>query len=304
MRLIFAAVSIRTLFGSATNDLLKGLIVPKALNLPELKAKANEIRKHIIRMTTEAGSGHPSSSLSATDVVTALYFGGFMEYDPGNPADPARDRFILSKGHACPVLYSAMAEAGYFSVESIMTLRKLGSPWEGHPNMKRLPGIEASTGSLGQGLSIGIGHALAGKMDNGKYRVYVMLGDGESGEGQVWEAFASADKYKLDNLTAIIDRNGYQQTGATKDVLDLRDLAAKISSFGWHVQTINGNAMEEVVDALSAVRDVTGQPTAIVAETRKGFGILPVLETTGDVNFHGKPLPEDLAEKALAHLSS
>ncbi|REJ76741.1 MAG: transketolase [Planctomycetota bacterium] len=277
--------------------------MPKALNLAELKAKANEIRKLIIRITTEAGSGHPTSSLSATDVVTALYFGGFMKYDPANPKDPGRDRFILSKGHACPVLYSAMAEAGYFSVDDIMTLRKLGSPWEGHPNMKRLPGIEASTGSLGQGLSIGIGHALAGRMDNAGYHVYVMLGDGESGEGQVWEAFAAADKYKLGNLTAIIDRNGYQQTGATEDVLDLGDLAGKINSFGWHVQTIDGNQMEEVVDALGAARDVKDQPTAIVANTRKGYGILPVLETTGDLNFHGKPLPEDLAEKALAHLS-
>lgn len=277
--------------------------MPKAPDVEQLKAKANEIRKLIIRITTEAGSGHPSSSLSATDVVTALYFGGFMSYDPKKPDDPDRDRFILSKGHACPVLYSAMAEAGYFPVDEIMTLRKLGSPYEGHPNMRRLPGIEASTGSLGQGLSIGVGHALAGKMDKRKYHVFVMLGDGEMGEGQVWEAFASADKYKLGNLTAIVDRNGYQQTGSTKEVLDLADMAAKIESFGWHVQRINGNDMEQVVKALQAAKKVTDKPTAIVADTKKGFGILPILETTGDVNFHGKPLPKDLAEKALAHLS-
>jgi transketolase len=276
--------------------------VPEALNLEQLKTKANEIRKHIVRITTEAGSGHPSSSLSATDVVTALFFGGFMRYDPTNPTDPDRDRFILSKGHACPVLYSAMAEAGYFPVSEIMTLRKLGSPYEGHPNMKRLPGIEASTGSLGQGLSIGVGHALAGKLDKRSYHVYVVLGDGEMGEGQVWEAFASACKYRLGNLTAIIDRNGYQQTGATKDVLDLGDLAAKIAAFGWHVQTIQGNRMEEVVPALKMARGVTDRPTAIVAETKKGFGILPVLEEAGDTNFHGKPLTKELAEKALALL--
>ncbi len=271
-------------------------------SLDQLKAKANDIRKVIIRITTEAGSGHPSSSLSATDVVTALYFGGYLRFDVNEPAAPTRDRFIMSKGHACPVLYAAMSAAGYFTFEEIMTLRKLGSPWEGHPNMRRLPGIEASTGSLGQGLSIGVGHALAAKMDQRDYRVYVMLGDGEMGEGQVWEALATAKKYKLGNLTAIIDQNGYQQTGATKDVLDLTEFQPKLESFGWHVQTINGNDMAEVVAALDAAQKVKDQPTAIVSKTRKGFGILPVLETTGDLNFHGKPLPKDLAEKALALL--
>jgi transketolase len=226
-----------------------------------------------------------------------------MRYDVSRPEDPGRDRFILSKGHACPVLYSAMAEAGYFSVEDIMTLRKLGSPWEGHPNMKRLPGIEASTGSLGQGLSIGVGHALAGRLDNRDYQVFVMLGDGEVDEGQVWEAFATACKYRLGNLTAIVDRNGYQQTGPTQEVLDLGDIPAKIASFGWHVQSINGNSMEEVVAALTTAREVTDQPTAVVANTKKGYGILDVLEEAGDTNFHGKPLPPEMAEKALALLS-
>jgi len=278
--------------------------VSKALSVEELKSKANDIRMQIVRITTAAASGHPSSSLSATDVVTALYFGGFMKYDPQQPHDPDRDRFILSKGHACPVLYSAMAYAGYFPLEETMTLRKLGSPYEGHPNLRRLPGIEASTGSLGQGLSIGIGHALAGKLDKRPYHVYVVLGDGEMGEGQVWEALATAHKYQLGNLTAIVDRNGYQQTGATKDVLDMGDMAGKIASFGWHVQTINGNRMEEVVPALTAARSVKDQPTAIVANTKKGFGILPVLETTGDLNYHGKPLSKELAEKALALLAA
>lgn len=273
-----------------------------ALSVPQLQAKAKEIRKEIIRITTEAGSGHPSSSLSATDVVTALYFGGFMKYDPAQPHNPDRDRFILSKGHACPVLYAAMSQAGYFSFEKIMTLRKLGSPWEGHPNMRRLPGIEASTGSLGQGLSIGVGHALAARMDGRSYHTYVMLGDGEMGEGQVWEAIATAHKYQLGNLTAIIDQNGYQQTGATRDVLDLTEFQPKLEAFGWHVQTINGNDMPSVVAGLEAARKVQDRPTAIVAKTKKGFGILPILETTGDLNFHGKPLPRELAEKAIAHL--
>ncbi|MCA9023646.1 MAG: transketolase [Planctomycetaceae bacterium] len=269
------------------------------LSLDDLKKKATQIRELIIRITTEAGSGHPSSSLSATEVVTALYFGGFMKYDPKNPSSPDRDRFILSKGHACPVLYSAMAEAGYFTTDDIMTLRKLGSPWEGHPNMRRLPGIEASTGSLGQGLSIGIGHALAGKMDGRNYQTYVMLGDGEMGEGQVWEAIAAAEKYALNNLTAIIDRNGYQQTGATKEVLDLTEFQPKIEAFGWHVQTINGNDMGEVVAALKTARGVNDKPTCIVSKTQKGYPVVPLLEAEGDPNYHGKPFSPELAKKAL-----
>lgn len=270
------------------------------LSLDELKDKATAIRRNIIKITTEAGSGHPSSSLSAVEVVTALYFGGFLRHNKANPRDPKRDRFILSKGHAVPVLYAALCEAGYYSFEQIMTLRKLGSPFEGHPNMKRLDTIEASTGSLGQGLSLGVGHALATRLDGLDARTYVMLGDGEMGEGQVWEAVAAAAKYKLSNLTAIVDQNGYQQTGATKDVLDLTPFAPKFEAFGWHAITIDGNAMEMVVEAFKAAQKVTDRPTVIVAQTKKGFGILPVLETTGDVNYHGKPLSRELAEKALA----
>ncbi len=277
-----------------------------ALQLPldELKEKARTIRKLIIRITTEAGSGHPSSSLSATDMVTALYFGGYLRLDPETPDDPGRDRFVLSKGHAVPVLYAAMAERGFFSTEEIMTLRKLGSPFEGHPNMKRLKGIEASTGSLGQGLSIGVGQALAARLDKRDSQVYVMIGDGEMGEGQVWEAIATAQKYKLGNLTAIIDQNGYQQTGATKDVLDLKPFQSKLEAFGWHAQTVNGNDMSSVVSALKTAAGVTDRPKCIVSETKKGFGILPILETTGDVNYHGKPLSPDLAKKALEFLST
>jgi len=271
-------------------------------SIEELEDKARVLRRHIIEMTTEAGSGHPTSSLSATEVVTAIYFGGFLNYNAAEPGWAERDRFIMSKGHAVPALYAAMAEAGYFPVEDLATLRKLGSPLEGHPNVRRLAGIEASTGSLGQGLSIGLGQALACRIDGYDSRVFVVLGDGEMGEGQVWEAIATAHKYQVGKLTAIIDQNGYQQTGATSDVLDLTPFAPKIESFGWHVQTVNGNDMGEVVAALETAVGITDRPTAIVAETQKGFGILPVLEEAGDMNFHGQALSAEVAEKALAHL--
>lgn len=272
-------------------------------DLAKLEATAKEIRRKIIKITTEAGSGHPSSSMSATEVVTALYFGDFLRHDKNNPRDPKRDRFILSKGHAVPVLYSALCEAGYFTFDQIMTLRKLGSPFEGHPNMAKLDCIEASTGSLGQGLSLGVGHALACRLDGYDAHTYVMSGDGEMGEGQMWEAIASASKYKLSNLTLIIDQNGYQQTGSHAEVLDLRPFDAKLKAFGWETLVINGNSMGEVVDALGKLKSIKDRPTCIVSQTKKGFGILPILETTGDLNYHGKPLSKELAEKALAYLA-
>jgi transketolase len=235
-------------------------------------------------------------------MVAGIYFGGFLRVDPSRPDDPDRDRFILSKGHAVPVLYAAMAERGFFSVEDTMTLRKLGSPFEGHPNLKRMPGLEASTGSLGQGLSIGVGQALGLRLDGRDSRVFVMIGDGEMGEGQVWEAIASAAKYQLGNLVAIIDQNGFQQTGATKDVLDLKPFADKFAPFGWHTQTVNGNDLGEALAALQTAVAQTDKPSVIVSETQKGYGILPVLEEAGDINYHGKPLSEEQAEKALALL--
>jgi transketolase len=268
--------------------------------LDELLAKARTIREDILRSTTEAGSGHPSSSLSAAEIVTALYFGGFMNYDPKNPHWADRDRFILSKGHAAPVLYAALAEAGYFPREELMTLRKLGSPLEGHPVMGKVGGVEASTGSLGQGLSIGVGHALAARVDRKNYHTYVLTGDGELGEGQVWEAAASAAKFRLDNLTCIVDRNHYQQTGAAEEVLNMDPIDGKFTAFGWRTFTINGNDMGEVVTALGRIGEVEGQPTCIVALTHKGQGILPLLEKLGDVNFHGKPVPEKYLDEALA----
>jgi transketolase len=270
--------------------------------LEALLSRAKEIRKDIVRMTTEAGSGHPSSSLSAAEVFTALYFGGFLRHDPKNPHWPDRDRFILSKGHAAPLLYAALAEAGYFPHDEIMTLRKLGSPLEGHPNMKRLAGVEASTGSLGQGLSLGIGHALAARVDKKDYHTYVMTGDGELGEGQVWEAAAAAAKYKLDNLTVIIDRNHFQQTGASEEVLDMDPIDGKFAAFGWKTYAIQGNDMEEVVKTLGYVRAFKGQPTCILSLTRKGQGILKLLTKLGDENFHGKPVPAKNLEEALAEI--
>ncbi|MEO6811741.1 MAG: transketolase [Isosphaeraceae bacterium] len=273
-------------------------------NLDALLDRARSIRADILRCTTEAGSGHPTSSLSAVEVFTALYFGGFLRYDPQNPQWPDRDRFILSKGHAAPVLYSTLAEAGYFPKDELMTLRKLGSRLEGHPDMHRLPGVEASTGSLGQGLSLGVGHALAARIDKKDYHTYVMTGDGELNQGQVWEAAASAAKFGLDNLTLIVDRNHYQQTGAAEEVLNMDPIDGKFNAFGWRTFTINGNDMGEVVTALTRARAIKDRPTCLVSLTHKGQGILPLLQKLGDVNFHGKPIPEkDLAE-ALAEVGN
>ncbi|MBI3467271.1 MAG: transketolase, partial [Planctomycetes bacterium] len=245
-------------------------------------------------------SGHPSSSLSAVEVLTALYFGGVMKYDAKRPDWPQRDRFIMSKGHAAPMLYAALAEAGFFPTSQLVTLRKLSSPLEGHPNMRRLPGVEASTGSLGQGLSIGIGHALAARLDKLEFRVYVMLGDGENDEGQVWEAAMSAVKFKLDNLVAVVDHNKYQQTGPTAEVLDLSPLVQKWAAFGWNAREIDGHNLSEVLDALEQARQTKGRPSAIIAHTEKGHGIKPILAELKDTNFHGKPLPKEAAQRALA----
>ncbi|HEV3205085.1 MAG TPA: transketolase [Gemmataceae bacterium] len=271
-------------------------------NLAELKAKAKTVRKHIINSTTTAGSGHPTSSMSAVEIAVALYFGGILRYDPKNPHWSARDRFVLSKGHAAPLLYSILAEAGYFSPDLLSTLRKLGSPLEGHPNMRRLAGVEASTGSLGQGLSIGIGHALATRLEGFDSRVYVLTGDGEIDEGQVWEAAMAAAKYKLDNLVAIVDHNGYQQTGPTAEVLDLRPIAPRWETFGWFAQEINGHDLEAVLGAFQKASQTKGKPSVIIAKTVKGYPVIDILG--GDHNYHGKPLSPDEAKKALAYLDS
>lgn len=271
-------------------------------SIDELKARLKRIRKGIITSTTAAASGHPTSSLSAAEMTTAIFFGGFLRIDPRNPSWPKRDRFILSKGHAAPVLYAAMAEAGFFPAEQLQTLRKLGSPLEGHPNLRRLPGIEASTGSLGQGLSLGVGQALAVRMDGYDSRIYVIMGDGEINEGQVWEAAMSAVKFKLDNIVAVVDQNGYQQTGAAKEVLDLSPIAPRWEAFGWATQEINGNDLGACVSALKKAGETKGKPSVIVSKTQKGFPIMEILGA--DPNHHGKPLTKDEAEKALAYIDS
>lgn len=266
------------------------------LNDTDLQPITKRIRQHIVEATTAAGSGHPSSSLSAVELVTTLFFGGFLNFDPKRPKWEERDRFILSKGHAAPLLYAVLAEAGYFPIDDLKTLRKFGSPLEGHPNYKRLPGVEASTGSLGQGLSQGIGHALAARVDGKDYRVFVLQGDGETQEGQVWEAIAFAAFHDIDNLTLIIDRNGYQQTGSVNEIQNLGDLAGRIRSFGWDVTEIDGHDLAEVTKAFEWAKGSVGVPQAIIANTKKGRGV-DYLEDQG--NFHGKPLPPDLLEQAL-----
>jgi transketolase len=269
---------------------------------PELEAFTRRIRRDIVSSTTKAGSGHPSTSLSMVELVTVLYFGGVLRYDVDEPHHPERDRFILSKGHGAPGLYAVLAEAGYFPTEDLATLRQLGSALEGHPNMCRLPGVEASTGSLGQGLSIGIGHALAARIDGLEYRVYVMVGDGESEQGQVWEALMYAGNHELDNLTLIVDRNGYQQTDAVAAVQPLDPLQGKLEAFGWAVRTIDGHSLDEVAEAFSWARSVAGSPQAIVANTVKGKGVSLLEATPG--KWHGKPLPADEADKALEEIGA
>lgn len=278
------------------------MVEPRDRNKTELEAIAKRLRAHIVTATTAAGSGHPSSSLSMVEILSTLYFGGVLRYDPKDPLDPDRDRFILSKGHGAPGLYAVLAEAGYFPTSELTTLRKLGSPLEGHPNMNRLPGVEASTGSLGQGLSIGVGHALAAGIDGRDYRVYVMVGDGETEEGQVWEAIMFAGNRGLDNLTLIFDRNGNQQTGPVDGIQPLDPLDEKLSAFGWAARTIDGHSLDEVADAFDWARSQDGQPQAIVANTIKGKGV--ALLEAGQDKWHGKPIPGDEEAKALQEIGA
>lgn len=261
--------------------------------LQMLTTKAREIRKDIISMLAEAGSGHPGGSLSAADIVTALYFHE-MNLDPVNPAWPERDRFVLSKGHGAPVLYAALAERGYFPKEKLMTLRKLGSILQGHPDMKKVPGVEISTGSLGQGLSAANGMALAGKLDGKDYRVYVLIGDGESQEGQIWEAGMFAAHYRLDNLVAFLDHNGLQIDGKITDVMSPEPLEEKWRAFGWHVEIIDGHNFEEIIAALERAKEIKDQPTMIIANTIKGKGVSFMENVAG---WHGAaPKPEEAAQ--------
>ncbi len=285
-----------------TQTRVQSRVQQQARSADELEDIAYRLSREIIEITTKAGSGHPSSSLSAIDILTVLYFGGVMHYDPEHPDWPNRDRFILSKGHAAPGLYVTLAEAGYFSKDLLPTLRQFGSPLEGHPVMGKVPGVEASTGSLGQGLSIGLGHALAARVDNRNYRVYVMIGDGESDEGQIWEAAMGAAKYKVDNLTCILDNNRYQQTGPVSQIMPaLQPINKKWEAFDWAVFEIDGHDRNQIEDAFKRVRDVHGQPQIIIAHTDKGRFLSP-FDNEKTSHKHGVPLTEDEARVALAEL--
>jgi transketolase len=265
------------------------------ITIEELKRMAGIIRCDIIEMICTAGAGHPGGSLSAADIVTALYF-RVMRIDPGRPDWPDRDRFILSKGHACPVWYAALAERGYFDKAQLATLRQLNSILQGHPDMHKTPGVDMTVGSLGHGLSAGVGMALSAKLRKKDYRVWVVVGDGESQEGSIWEAAMSAAKWKLDNLTAVLDRNHLQNDFCVDDEMPIEPIDEKWRAFGWHVAKIDGHKMEEVVDALEAARDRKGIPSMIIAETVKGKGV-SFMENVAD--WHGKAPCQTEADQAL-----
>jgi transketolase len=269
------------------------------LSIPELEKMAKQLRRDVITMISTAGSGHPGGSLSAADIVTALYF-KVMKHNPKDPRWADRDRFVLSKGHAAPILYAALAECGYFPVEELSTLRKLGSRLQGHTDRTLTPGVEMSAGSLGQGLSYGIGMALAGRLDRQNYRVYVILGDGECDEGQVWEAAMFAPHHRMDNLTAIVDHNDLQLDGRVCDIMALEPLPDKWRAFNWNVLEIDGHNIGEILKALAKAGETKGKPTVIIAHTVKGKGV-SFME--GNVDFHGKAPNAEQTEQALKELA-
>jgi len=264
----------------------------------ELQAKAVQIRQDIIRELYHSGSGHPGGSLSATDILVTLYFNE-MNSNPQNPKDPKRDKFVLSKGHAAPALYACLADLGYFPKSELLTLRKIGSNLQGHPSMLKTPGVEISTGSLGQGISAAVGMAIANRLDKKDGRVYSLLGDGELQEGMVWEAFMAASHFKLDNLCAIIDHNGLQIDGKNDDVMTVMPIAEKLSAFGWNVIELDGHNIDALLDAFSQARSHKGQPTMIVAETHKGKGVSFMEDQAG---WHGKAPNKEQAEQAMQEL--
>ena len=268
------------------------------INYEELKKTAKNIRIDIIKSLYHSGSGHPGGSLSATDILTVLYFHE-MNVNPQDPQMKDRDKFVLSKGHAAPVLYSTLAEKGFFDKNDLVTLRKMGSNLQGHPDMHLVPGIEMSTGSLGQGFSTSIGMALAGKLDASKGRVYTLLGDGELQEGIVWEAAMAAAHYKLDNLCAIIDWNGLQIDGFNDDVMKVTPIAEKFKAFGFFVRECDGHSFDSIADALAEAKLIKGKPCAIVAKTVKGKGV-SFMEN--QASWHGSAPNEEQAKEAVKEL--
>ncbi|MGE5391352.1 MAG: transketolase [Deltaproteobacteria bacterium] len=267
-------------------------------NVEMIREKARIIRRDIIEMLGQAGSGHTGGSLSAADIMACLYFWE-MNLDPDHPDWAERDRFVLSKGHAAPVLYASLAERGFFPREDLGTLRKLGSPLQGHPDRKKLVGVEASTGSLGQGISWAVGMGLAGKIDAAHYRVYALLGDGELEEGMVWEAVMAAAHYHLDNLVIIVDNNGLQIDGPIKKVMSPEPIADKFRAFGCEVIPVDGHDPREIMQALDQARQTSGKPTAIIARTIKGKGC-SFMEDRAE--WHGVAPNADEVERALAEL--
>ena len=265
-----------------------------------LEAQAREVRFRILEMIHAAQSGHPGGSLSATDIMTALYF-DILSVDPKNPLDPERDRFVLSKGHACPVWYSCLALRGFFPVEELKTLRRVNSRLQGHPVAGKCPGIDATTGSLGIGFGQAVGMALEAKMTGKKYRVYAVLGDGELNEGVIWESCNVAAKYRLDMLIAIVDNNGLQNDGFGRDIMPMAPLAPRFEAAGWRTVRINGNRMEEILPALDEAKSNSGRPLVILADTVKGRGV-SFMENVRD--WHGRAPNDDEYARAVAEIRS
>ena len=272
----------------------------KITDVEELKSISKRIRIKILHMLTLAGSGHTGGSLSAADVATAIYFSK-MKFDPANPQWEDRDRFIMSKGHAAPLIYAIMAAAGYFPKETIDTLRKVESPLQGHPCCKRLPGIEVSTGSLGQGLSVANGMALGLRLDNNPARVYCIMGDGEIQEGQIWEAAMTAAHYNIDNICAVVDNNELQIDGPVEEVMGIQPVHDKWEAFGWHTISIDGHDMEEILRALDEAENTKGKPTVIIANTTKGKG---VSFFENKVEYHGAAPSQDEFERAVKEINN
>jgi transketolase len=265
----------------------------------DLDAVCKRLRRDIVTMIGEAGSGHPGGSLSAVEIVVTLYW-KILRHKPADPVWKDRDRFILSKGHAAPVLYAALAECGYFPESELGTLRKIDSRLQGHADRTATSGVEMSSGSLGQGLSFAVGTALAGRLDSAPWRVYALLSDGECDEGQTWEAAMSAAHFKVDNLTAIVDNNGIQLSGFTRDIMNTDPLNKKWEAFGWHVIEIDGHNISQLTDAFKKAREIKGKPAVIIAHTVKGKGV-SFMEN--NVDFHGKAPNAEQLEKALEELA-
>ena len=271
----------------------------KTSDAAQLAAICKSMRREVIEMITQAGSGHPGGSLSAVEMLVTLYF-DVMNHDPARPKWDGRDRFNLSKGHSAPILYAVLAESGYCDKDNLMTLRKLGSPSQGHPDVRFLPVLEASTGSLGEGLSLAIGMGLAAKLDKASWRTYVILGDGEIQEGQIWEAAMFAGYHKVDNIVAIVDHNRIQLDGFVKDIMEIEPVGEKFRSFGWHVIELDGHSIPALQSALQEAEGVKGQPTVIVAETIKGKGV-SFMEN--NPKFHGTAPTAQECVAALAELA-